>query len=425
MRAGLLRLCGAFLLTGIATASVCAQTDALGTDFPLSTGLAPSLTDDPQTAPVTTLSTDLLAPQRPYIFDPSGASVISNALNPEIYSLSVSSSSGETDTQIRDSSQTGQISPYAAAANRLGLGFSGGDDSASQDDPSISDGSFHCASTGEVGNAQSASEDAYRSSWGASSSFVPQSEQSSWGIRRLATNRLGNGQPSSLAATDERGELAAAGDQNGDVVVNAYGDSTSGNITSFRRTPIGSSKGKSTNSLLSRYGGAGTNTAAYGSIDGRAGGAYLKNRRGRYLTGGIAGTGTSNGSTGAIGGTSIDKTDSAKNTLAFFPQAAYSTSSLGESPFSSPGGGGEPQFLNPNIYAATFQGHSLSIGEKGSVSGDSLRQAFVQRHSATNASRYGLNTHPGTGKLTTGVSEKSALERSSHLSTGLLSSDDR
>ena len=82
MIASRFKLCCVLVLTALATVCACAQVE------PLSPTLSPSLTTDPQTAPITTLSTDLLAPQRPYIFDPSGASVTSNALNPAIYSSS-------------------------------------------------------------------------------------------------------------------------------------------------------------------------------------------------------------------------------------------------------------------------------------------------------------------------------------------------
>jgi len=421
IRPGLLRLCGVLLLTGMVTASARAQTESLTPGFPLSTGLAPSLTDDPQTAPVTTLATDLLAPQRPYIFDPSGASVLSNALNPSIYSLSFSLSLVQTDTQIRDSSQTGHLNPYLAAAQRLGLNFSGSDDSGSQDNRSTSNGSFRGALTGETGNGQSGTGNPYQSSWGASTSFGPQSEESSWGTGRLGVDRLGNKQPNSLAAirTAKGGGLAAAGDSTGNAVGNAGGYLTSGIGTSS----IGGSKGKATNSLASRDGGLGTNLSAYGygSTGGRGGGTYLENTPGQNITDDMAGM---NGNTGGrTSGASGDKAESAKHTLAFFPQATYNQSSLGESPFSSPGGADELHFLNPNIYAATSQGRSLSIGEKGSASEDSLRQAFIRRDSrAANASRNRLNTHPGTDRLERGIGDKSRLERNPRLSTGLLDS---
>ena len=119
-------LCSVLLLAALATGRAYAQF------VPVSPNLSPELTANPDTEPITTLAIDLLAPQRPYIFDATGASLSANRLNPSIYSSSLSSSIAQTDTQLRDSSQTGHISPYAAAAQRLGLSFSGSDDSSSR-----------------------------------------------------------------------------------------------------------------------------------------------------------------------------------------------------------------------------------------------------------------------------------------------------
>jgi hypothetical protein len=421
MRAGLLRLSAVFLLTGMMAASAQAQIEALVPGFPLSTGLAPSLTDDPQTAPVTTLATDLLAPQRPYIFDPSGASVVSNALNPAIYASSFSGSLVKTDTQIRDSSQAGHLNPYLASAQRLGLSFSGGDASESQVNRNTSNGSFRGAPTGEAGNEWSASRDTYQSSWGTSSSFGSQSEESSWGTHRLDSTRLGNRYPNSLAATrGTQGGPLPTGDSNDNRVGSGGGYLTAGDRSSFARSSIGGSMGKSPNSLGSRYRDSSTNSAGYGSRNSLAPGVDSENELDQFpstqMAGSIPGS--------AMNGASRTKAQSAQHTLNFFPQAAYNPSVLGQTPFSSPFGVEELHFLNPDIYAATSQGGSPSFGEKGSAAADSLRQAFVRRdHIPANASHYGLNMHPEIDRPARINSDKSELEKRSHLSTGLLDSD--
>ena len=158
------------LLTTLAT--VCAQAQFEPVE-PLSPNLSQPLTTDPQTEPITTLAIDLLAPQRPYIFDPTGSSVAFNALNPAIYSSTFSTSLVQTDTQVRDSSQAGHLSPYAATASRLGVTLSGSDGSASQATPPISDGSFHGAfpGGGEMEGSGTGADNPYLSSWGTSSSF--------------------------------------------------------------------------------------------------------------------------------------------------------------------------------------------------------------------------------------------------------------
>ncbi len=323
------------------------------------------------------------------------------------------------------------MSLYAPAAQRLGLDFSGGGTSGGQGNGMTSNGSFHRSLNGGNDNGQSAAGNAYQSSWNAGSSFGLQSEESSWSTRRLTVDRLGHKQSDSLAASrDAKGESAIAGGSNGYTVGDAGGYSPAGNVVSSSRYSISGSKGQSANSLTSRFGSSRTNSPAYGSIDGRAGDTYSVNKPGQPLNDDMAGTGTGNlhdGSAttgGAANGGSADRTEAARKSLTYFPQAAYSQSALGESPFSSSSGIGELHFLNPNIYAATSQGHSLSIGEKGSATEDSLRQAFVQRdHPAGSASHYGLITHPGADRSTQGKDDMSTLKKSSHLRTGILNSE--
>jgi hypothetical protein len=398
MKTGLLRLCGLLLLASLVTACAYAQNDTLAPSIPLSPGLAPPLTDTPQDEPVTTLTTDLLTPQRSFIFDPSGASISANSLNPEIYSSPIAPSLAETDTQIRDSAQTGQISPYASTAQRLGLDFSGGEaSSSSQNNGITSTGSFHRIHSAGSESGQTSMGNPYQSSWSARSSFDPEPNDNSWGTRRLSGDRLGHKQQDSLAATPSvNSELAA----------------------------IGGSTAKSTNSLASRYGRGRINSSAYGSIDGRARTTYAGNNSGQSPTGDLVTSSRRNPiAGGAKNHTSRDE-DSARNTLTFFPQAGYSQVPVGESPFSSPSGIDELHFLNPDIYAATSQSSSRSIKERGSATDNSLRQTFVQHdHLDSSASHYGLNTHPGADGSAKSSLDKSRLEKDSHLRTGLLDSE--
>ena len=406
-------LCSVLLLAALATGRAYAQF------VPVSPNLSPELTANPDTEPITTLAIDLLAPQRPYIFDATGASLSANRLNPSIYSSSLSSSIVQTDTQLRDSSQTGHLSPYAAAAQRLGLSFSGSDDSSSEDNRGTSNGLFRGALPGQSGNYESGTDEASQSSWGTSSSFGGQSDQSSWGTGRLNVSRLGRTQPgSSDASPGIKGELTTASNSNSYSAGNLGGNRSNRSNGFSSRYSIGGSSSdsanslasgsNSTNSLVSRYGGSGVNSSGRGGMDLRTRSASSQDNSGELQPGGTAGTSN---------GTSRDKPGVANNTLSFFPQASYSQSPLGESPFSSPSGADELHFLNPNIYAATSQGRSLSLSEKGGATEDSLRQAFVQRrHLATSVPHYGLNTHPGAEGMSNGIGDKSALQTHSHLS---------
>jgi hypothetical protein len=398
----LFKLCGAVLLSGLGTVSAHAQTDVFSPTVPLSPILAPPLTADPVNAPITTLSTDLLAPQRPYIFDPSGAALISNALNPEIYSSSLNLSRVETDTQIRDSFQTGKISPYPGTA-RFALTFASGDDYGSLGGRSTSDGSFHGAFSGDVGNGQSGRGSVNEGSWGARSSFEPSLEESSWGTRRLGFDRRGNNRQFNSPGSTEgsQSETAVNGDSSGNSMGSANADSMARNKASSA-FPIGTltSKDRYTNPVTSRYAGSSTKLSGYGTIDGRDRGKSSDNKLSQSLTRGVV-------------------IAPAINPLVFFPQANYSQTPLGSSPFSSPGG--ELHFLNPDIYAATRRAPSSLDGVNGGPTGNRARQSFAERDAPAASAHYGLTTHTGAERSATGNGVKSKT-KSSQLNTGLLDS---
>ena len=85
---------------------------------PISEQLSPSLAENQPTIPATSLSPDLLVPQRTFIYDATGADLFSNSLNPESTARDWSDSATQTDTAIRDSSQAGQLNPYAQGGRR-------------------------------------------------------------------------------------------------------------------------------------------------------------------------------------------------------------------------------------------------------------------------------------------------------------------
>jgi len=216
---------------------------------------------------------------------------------------------------------------------------------------------------------------------------------------------LGHKQPDTLAATRDAntGELS-----NGYALGNA-GYSTAEDIGPSGRSSIGDSRGKLTNHLVARYGGS------------RAG----ISQPGQPLTGAAAGSGTRNrGAGGATTGAptnqmSPETTDSARNTLTFFPLAAYGQSPLGESPFSSPGGAGELRFLNPSIYAAGSQGYSLSTGGRRGATGNSLQGSVPRDRLDSSISHYGLNMHPETDRSAKANHGKAGLQRN-HVNTSIL-----
>lgn len=404
------------LLASLGTTSAHAQIEPLAPTVPLSPGLAPSLTSDPATAPVTTLAIDLLAPQRPFTFDPSGAAISSNALNPEIYSSSLNSSRAETDTQLRDASQTGQLSPYSTAARRLGLTLSA--DSGSVAAQESSSPRLRAAQFGDLGSAQRSDDaDASASSWGGGSSFATRQsspQSSSWSTRRLVFDRSGN-QPASLAATEAPpGETAASGIGNGYPSARNNPESS---VSSLRTASVGSLNPRPSRigaSLNGARNGA-RNASMIGAIGSRDQAQAIDSEPGSRLSpepsanrspesppqlaisGGLAATGNPALGTSVRSG---DHPGTAPNSLTFFPQAAYVQSPLGQSPFSSPGGSGELHFLNPDIYAATRPGSAYALsssrGANRRPGGNMASQSLAKRDALPNsASHYGLATHAG------------------------------
>lgn len=412
-----LSLGSVLLLTALATNRAYAQIID-----PVSPNLSPGLTTNLDFEPVTTLAVDLLAPNRPYMVDPTGASLSANALDPSLYTSSVSGSPAQTDTQIRDSTQSGHLSPYGSAGQRLGLNLSSSDDAASQDNP-------RTAGAGDF----------YQSTWGASSSFGTRSDESAWGTSRVSVKQLGRKQSESLAARPGfNGDLATAGKSgdyaggrstrsssryslgnSGDNSANSLGSpygSTGGNSTRSLGSRSGNSGGDSTAASTSRNGGSGLNAIGHGTMDQRA---TSQNNSGMTPAAGGTNGSKSSGNSGA----SSNKADLATSELGFFPEAAYSASSLEQSPFSLSSSGDELHFLNPDIFSATSGRRSHSFTDNGSSDENSLRSSARRHALANGASRYGLNTHPETGKLTTGTNAKSTLEKRSHLKTSLLGSE--
>jgi hypothetical protein len=170
-------------------------------DFSVAPALTPGLADsNPNTGLITTLSIDLLAPQRNFTYDVTGASILANSLDPSIR-VDVYPAEGETDTGIRDSSQSGQFNPYGAGGSRLSTLFSGAGAAprtgsapppASAVDQPATQASMDYgqpystdppSSSATPTTSETASNDTYRSSWGSSSPTASSTSSSNWGSR--------------------------------------------------------------------------------------------------------------------------------------------------------------------------------------------------------------------------------------------------
>jgi hypothetical protein len=190
-------------------------------DFSVAPVLAPSLTDSPTTAPVTTLSIDLLAPQHVFVYDATGASISANNLDPVIRA-DVGAAPAETDTAIRDSSQAGQLNPYSTGSSRLSTLFSGAGATARAGTGSPSPASAdetapqstsqqymeygQPSSTAAQPPVPSGSEN-YQSSWGSGGSAT---SGSSWGSRSIPSPRAGAGSASQSGASLDAGSQSGS-----------------------------------------------------------------------------------------------------------------------------------------------------------------------------------------------------------------------
>lgn len=329
---------------------------------PVSPDLSLPLTDTPDAALTTTLAIDLLAPGRPFVFDPTGASVSANALDPSIDASSRGVSIAQTDTAIRDSSQTGQLSPYGPSAQQLRIGFSSTSRAGNSSEPA--------ALRGETSGQQYGARVSHESSWGSSSSFGRQSNASSWGTGRMGVDELEQAQPASVTAS--RG-------QNGATAANNLAHSTRG---------YSSAKVNSPGSRFNKADLRSSPNSSFGSASQRSD-SELTRREIRPAVGPMANP--------------MMNTGMAAPALTFFPQA-YAEAPLGESPFSSPSGFGELNFLSPNIFAPTSRGRSLSFPGRGKADSAEMQQAFVHRDTlAASASHYGLTTRPPANRPSTNL----------------------
>ena len=146
---------------------------------PISPALSPALTDNLAAPPVNTLDPDLLVPARSFTYDATGASLRSNALNPEFGAFDLNDSASQTDTAVRDASQAGQWNPYSAGAMRLAAkeAFSGEGKASGNPGERVSNSDI-----------AGASDENWHSTWGGTiTGSNPGEGRSSWSMKAAAT----------------------------------------------------------------------------------------------------------------------------------------------------------------------------------------------------------------------------------------------
>jgi hypothetical protein len=186
-------------------------------DFSVAPSLTPALTDsNSNTALPTTLSPDLLAPQRTFVYDATGSNILASDLDPSLR-VDLLGAETETDTGIRDSTQTGQISPYGATTSRLSTLFSG-EGSTNRAGNTTSPLDSIPATTNYLENWQTYGTDSASTSAGSTPSGAASGEDhgSSWGGRPSRAARAGAGSGAASSSQDAAtGASLASGYQSG------------------------------------------------------------------------------------------------------------------------------------------------------------------------------------------------------------------
>jgi len=338
------------LLAG-ATLSCLGQDDI---DFSVAPALVPALTNtDTNTAPVTTLAIDLLAPQRSFTYDGTGANILASSLNPSVM-VDLLSAESETDTAIRDSVQTGQISPYNSGGSHLSTLFSrigsstnsgaGNSPQSSIESTSTSSNmdyeqSYGTNSDNSMNQMPGSDPHGDQSSWGATSA-------SSWGVRSSTSVRSGAGSTAGNSASPP----LSSGYQSGSSL---SGDQSSGADDAHRSMAIATIGWKSTGLTVSRSTSNGI--AATFSKGSTGFGAASTNR---YIAG--PGQSLDPNANPSISAASQSGSDRPQQPL--FEQALTFSPSVGSAPGSSSPfrSFGETDFLHPNILGAS----TLSLAAK-------------------------------------------------------------
>ncbi len=319
------------------------------------TSLVPRLNSESDIAPITTLSIDLLIPQRPFAYDPTGSSISSTALNPVVFVTNLGQAQAQTDTAIRDASQTGHISPYSPGASHAG-------ESSVQ-----AAGAFRMAGGAPPNNALDFDRDRQ------SGSQSHTEEGSSWGSSSSPNNAQGGSSWSGRATLSSYGENNQAQADGKSQGAGADQESRVARHPSAVHRP-GSLRGSTPSNV------AGQSSMPSGP---------------RLLTSGGGGS---------------HLPDAPLFSLPY--GADYS---LGRTPFSSPGGNGELTFLNPSILETAPPKLSF-LATRAAHTEEKTRRPGLERGDgpATASTDYGIALHLQTSeryRSKTGHTSNASKER--------------
>ncbi|AXC13425.1 hypothetical protein ACPOL_4148 [Acidisarcina polymorpha] len=392
------------LFIGVYSALFCANAQVVPT-------LSPSLDEAPTSTPVTTLSIDLLSPQRTYTVDATGASVFANAFDPTVNASDWSLAVAETDTAIRDSTQAGQYNPYGSR-----LGFRLAESIGSSQSTNMTstagaagragsennDGIVEANTAADINQGLETESSHYHSTWGGTSAAGPERGGSAWGLKSAPVNRMGSASdPASLPDSGiGSGYSQLSLDSSSLQSQRAGSDLNRSSATEFSRDS--NSRASMASRDKFRYREQSSRVASsYGDLSGLPSSptTLATSRVGSILS-------TSHISSQRSTPPRPGDAHSAANLLEFSPHS-YTDYSFGMSPFSPPGAGdGELSFLNPDIlnvsgFSTSFRKTGVDIVPQRTYGSNDWSKSLP-----TSGNHYGLTSEIAPGRNSTGSDRK-------------------
>jgi hypothetical protein len=371
--------------------------------------LVPGFDKNPEIAPVTTLNPDFLVPQHSFTYDPTGANVFANALNPVSSGSALGGASGQLDLALRDSTQTAH-----SVSSRLALLGDSDEDSGTSAIPggvsrqtgygmSSSNADFDAGDAGEPNSFD-------RSSWSGGSSSAFQTSASGWGNKAVHAERMGE---DSVSAADD-----ASPGMDSQLGLSSRGGAGSGSrvrgmrsLSSPSANGLGDGPGRGSSQWGAVPGGM-----ASGRISGNAGATITLSRHAgsghEPLTGDRASGGAGGSSAMAL---SAEAPQTFERLMIFSPHS-YEGYSFGTTPFPSIPSFGDQSFLQPNIFNTTpLGGRARTSSEPG--------RAALGEGLATSSTKYGIGSNLGAEAARLGSGRSRSNRKRPHLSgNGLTSS---
>jgi len=377
--------------------------------------LLPGFDKDREIAPVPSVDPDFLVPQRSFTYDPTGANVFANALNPVNGAAALGGATGQLDLALRDSTQTGHTS-----ASRLELlgdsdedsgvsGTAGGLSRQTGYGMSTSNADFDAGDGGEPNSI-------YRSSWGGGTSSAFQTSASGWGNKAIHVERMGRDTATAGADQDSSpamssgfgsasmGSASRTAGMMGTRSSSATSANGLGNAVSTSEFAPASGLGRSSSQIggVARAGPA-SQLGNPTMNPSRRTGTDLESTENDRSAGGAGGAGRASATALSAGAPQTFER------LMVFSPLSYAGYSFGTTPFTSLPSFGEHSFLQPNIFNTT----PLSLTPRPS---SEPGRRTIGEGLATSSTKYGMGSNLGAEASRLGARRSRSSRKNPYLS---------